>query len=66
MFERPLLNKVLSRLQEPKIQILLGARQVGKTTLVQQALKGVLSVNPSFFRKSTISLSSTLALFHLN
>lgn len=28
-------------MQEPKIQILLGARQVGKTTLIQQALKKV-------------------------
>lgn len=41
MFERPILKKIISRLQEPKIQILLGARQVGKTTLVQQALKKI-------------------------
>ena len=39
MYERPLLKKILTRLYEPKIQILLGARQVGKTTLIQQALQ---------------------------
>ncbi len=40
-FERPLLQTLLVRLQEPrqKMQILSGPRQVGKTTLSQQALK---------------------------
>lgn len=41
MYERPIINTMLKRLNEPKIQILLGARQVGKTTLIQQALKKV-------------------------
>jgi uncharacterized protein len=41
MYERPILKNVLNRLQEPKIQILMGARQVGKTTLIQQVLKKV-------------------------
>lgn len=41
MYERPIIKTVLGRLHEPKIQILLGARQVGKTTLIQQALKKV-------------------------
>lgn len=41
MYERPIINTILNRLNEPKIQILLGARQVGKTTLIQQALKKV-------------------------
>jgi predicted AAA+ superfamily ATPase len=41
MYERPIINTILKRLNEPKIQILLGARQVGKTTLIQQALKKV-------------------------
>jgi predicted AAA+ superfamily ATPase len=43
MYERPILKKILTRLQEPKIQILLGARQVGKTTLIQQALGYITS-----------------------
>jgi len=41
MYERPIIKTILNRLNEPKIQILLGARQVGKTTLIQQALKKV-------------------------
>lgn len=41
MYERPIINTILNRLSEQKIQILLGARQVGKTTLIQQALKKV-------------------------
>jgi len=42
-FERPILKKVLKRLREPqnKIQILLGARQVGKTTLIHQSIKKI-------------------------
>jgi uncharacterized protein len=43
MYERPIIKAILSRLSEPKIQILLGARQVGKTTLIQQALQKVIS-----------------------
>jgi predicted AAA+ superfamily ATPase len=40
MFHRPVLSKILRRLQEPRqfIQVLAGARQIGKTTLVRQAL----------------------------
>lgn len=41
MYERPIIKTILNRLSEPKIQILLGARQVGKTTLIQQSLKRV-------------------------
>ena len=41
MYERPIINTILKRLNKPKIQILLGARQVGKTTLIQQALKKI-------------------------
>lgn len=41
MYERPIIKKILSRLQENKIQILMGARQVGKTTLIQQVLKKI-------------------------
>lgn len=41
MFKRLVYAKVLQRLQEPRrfIQVLAGPRQVGKTTLVQQAAK---------------------------
>ena len=41
MYERPIINTILNRLNEPKMQILLGARQVGKTTLIQQALRKI-------------------------
>lgn len=40
-FRRPMLNTVLSRLREPRkfIQAMIGPRQVGKTTLIRQALE---------------------------
>ncbi len=40
MFKRPMYGELLRRLQEPRrfIQVLAGARQTGKTTLVQQVL----------------------------
>jgi len=40
MFERPHLQKLTSRLKEPRlfIQVLMGPRQVGKSTLIGQAL----------------------------
>lgn len=39
-YQRPLLNRILERLQEPRrfIQMLAGPRQVGKTTLARQVL----------------------------
>ncbi|MES2214650.1 MAG: AAA family ATPase [Pseudomonadota bacterium] len=42
-FERPILKKITARLSENtfRIQILLGARQVGKTTLIHQAIKKI-------------------------
>lgn len=42
-YERPILQAILTRLHESrsKIQILSGARQVGKTTIIQQALKKI-------------------------
>ena len=42
MFERPHLQLVTKRIMEPRnfIQVILGPRQVGKTTLVNQLLKG--------------------------
>jgi predicted AAA+ superfamily ATPase len=41
MFERPHLQSIIKRLQEPRrfIQVLLGPRQVGKTTLIFQFLE---------------------------
>lgn len=41
MFERPHLQNIIKRIQEPRrfIQVLLGPRQVGKTTLVFQLLE---------------------------
>jgi predicted AAA+ superfamily ATPase len=40
-YSRPLLDTVLARLREPRrfMQVLAGPRQVGKTTLVQQAMR---------------------------
>lgn len=42
-FKRPILELVATRLGEPRrhIQILFGPRQVGKTTLIQQAIKQI-------------------------
>lgn len=41
MYKRPILDDILSRLQEPRkfIQVLLGPRQVGKTTLANQVIE---------------------------
>ena len=43
MKQRPIFQEVLKRLQEPRrfIQVLLGPRQVGKTTLAQQACERI-------------------------
>lgn len=40
MFERPCLKSVKARIEEPRkfIQVVLGPRQVGKTTMVTQLL----------------------------
>lgn len=42
-YRRPVLTKIIRRLQEPRqfIQVLAGPRQVGKTTLVRQALEAI-------------------------
>jgi len=41
MFERPHLQSIIKRVTEPRrfIQVLIGPRQVGKTTLVYQLLE---------------------------
>ncbi|MDP2193993.1 MAG: ATP-binding protein [Alphaproteobacteria bacterium] len=43
LYERTILQTVLNRLKEPrnKMHILSGARQIGKTTLIHQALKKI-------------------------
>lgn len=43
MFKRPMYDNLLKRLQEPRrfLQVLAGARQTGKTTLIQQVLEGL-------------------------
>ena len=40
MFERPIVRRVVTRLKEPRrfVQVLMGPRQVGKTTILKQAL----------------------------
>lgn len=42
MFKRLVYAKLLARLREPRrfIEVLIGPRQVGKTTLIQQAIQG--------------------------
>jgi hypothetical protein len=43
MFERPHLQIVIKRIQEPRrfLQVLMGPRQVGKTTLVTQLVEKI-------------------------
>ncbi len=43
MFKRPMYDKLLKRLREPRrfMQVLAGARQTGKTTLVRQVLADI-------------------------
>jgi len=47
MFERPYLKSVRARVEEPRkfIQVILGPRQVGKTTMVTQLLKQLFVPN---------------------
>ena len=43
MFTRPMFNVLRDRLQEPRrfMQVLIGPRQTGKTTLAQQIMDGL-------------------------
>jgi len=43
MFERPHLQQLIKRVNEPRrfIQVIMGPRQVGKTTLVNQLLQKI-------------------------
>ncbi|MDH6314253.1 putative AAA+ superfamily ATPase [Parabacteroides sp. PFB2-10] len=58
MFERPYLNSVKARIEEPRkfIQVVLGPRQVGKTTMVTQLVEQ-LSI-PNLF-ESADAISAT-------
>ena len=40
MYERPLVRQIVARLKEPRrfVQVVMGPRQVGKTTMLKQAL----------------------------
>ena len=42
VYQRPILRKIVRRLKEPRrfLQVLVGPRQVGKTTLARQAMEG--------------------------
>lgn len=41
MYERPYIKEIQARIEEPRkfIQVILGPRQVGKTTMVNQLLQ---------------------------
>ncbi|OGV63108.1 MAG: AAA family ATPase [Lentisphaerae bacterium RIFOXYA12_FULL_48_11] len=47
MFERPYLKSIKSRIEEPRkfIQVILGPRQVGKTTMVTQLISQLSTLN---------------------
>lgn len=63
MFERPLLEDLRKRMQERRrfIQVLMGPRQVGKTTLVTQLLKR-LEVNHVFVSADAVPATNHLWL----
>lgn len=61
MYERPPLKDLISRMKEPRqfIQVIMGPRQVGKTTLVNQLLKH-LRMNYIFESADAIPASGAL------
>lgn len=64
MFERQIASQILNRLDDPKVIVLLGARQTGKTTLVQALLsdrQDVLQYNGDFAEHRKIFEESDLA-----
>lgn len=58
MYERPYLKQVKSRIEEPRkfIQVILGPRQVGKTTMVNQLLS---QLSISYVSESADAISAT-------
>lgn len=63
MYERPYLKLVKARIEEPRkfIQVVMGPRQVGKTTMIMQLLSR-LSVPCVYESADTVSLSNTVWL----
>lgn len=49
MYKRPEYHKIKSRLEEERkfIQVVMGARQIGKSTVVKQVLKDLSLMQPS-------------------
>ncbi|MDR2968276.1 MAG: AAA family ATPase [Tannerellaceae bacterium] len=58
MYERSYLKQVKSRIEEPRkfIQVILGPRQVGKTTMVDQLLS---QLSISYVSESADAISAT-------
>lgn len=58
MYERPYLKQVKSRIEEPRkfIQVILGPRQVGKTTMVNQLLS---QLSISYVSESADAIAAT-------
>ena len=66
MFERTYLKYVRSRVEEPRkfIQVILGPRQVGKTTMITQLLSQ-LSVPNLYESADAISITNSVWLLQL-
>jgi len=66
MFERTYLKYVRSRIEEPRkfIQVILGPRQVGKTTMITQLLSQ-LSVPNLYESADAISITNSVWLLQL-
>lgn len=63
MFERKHLQTLTKRINEPRkfIQVLLGPRQVGKTTLITQ-LVDKININYHFTTADAVAASNTIWL----
>jgi uncharacterized protein len=66
MFERPVFKQIKSRIEEPRkyIQVILGPRQVGKTTLVTQLMKQV-NIPGVYESADAVSASNTVWLIQV-
>jgi predicted AAA+ superfamily ATPase len=63
MFVRPHLQELIQRIQEPRnfIQVIMGPRQVGKTTLVTQLVEKI-SISHHFVSADAIAATNTIWL----
>jgi predicted AAA+ superfamily ATPase len=63
MFERSHLQTLIKRVQEPRkfIQVVIGPRQVGKTTLITQLIKKV-NIPYHFVSADTVAATNTVWL----